>query len=96
MQTNVIQLVWHREYNVVMLHWQGVLHQVVNPEGLPGGLAFGTVPVAAAIVTVAYGSAVFASFLMSAQGSRSATGYFAQHPVLQWGKFGCGNQPGAE
>jgi hypothetical protein len=95
-QANVIQLVWHREYNVVMLYWQGALHQVVNPECLFCSLTFRAMPVAAAIITVTNHTAGFAYFFVSAQGSRSAVGYFAQHPCLQWGKFCFGNQVGTE
>jgi hypothetical protein len=71
-QANGIQLVWHREYNVVMLNGQGVLHQVVNPECLFCSLAFRTMPVAAAIVTVTNHTAVFASFFVPAKEQRSA------------------------
>jgi hypothetical protein len=65
MQTNVIQLVWHREYNVVMFNGQGALHQVVNPECLPDSLAFRAMPVAATIITVTNHTTVFANFFVS-------------------------------
>jgi len=54
MQAHCIELMRHRENNVVMFHRKGVLHQVINPEGLFCSLAFGTVSVATAVVTVAY------------------------------------------
>jgi hypothetical protein len=86
-QANVIELVWHREYNVVVLNGQGALHQVVNPECLPGSLTFWAMSVAAAIVTVTNHTTVFAHFFVSAKGGSAATGYFAQYPVLQRGKL---------
>lgn len=46
-QANGIQLVRHRKDDVVMLHGQGAMHQVVDPESLFGRLTFGTMPVAA-------------------------------------------------
>jgi hypothetical protein len=96
MQTNVIQLVWHREHNVVMLDGQCTLYQVVNPECLPGSLTFRAMPVAAAIVTVTHRAAIFARLFVPAKDSSSATNDFAQHPVLQWGKLCFGNQTGAK
>jgi hypothetical protein len=92
MQANVIQLVWHSEYNVVMFYWQGALHQVVNPECLFGSLTFRAVPVAATIVTVTNHTTAFAHFFVSAKGSSAATGNFTQYSGLQRGKFCFGNQ----
>jgi hypothetical protein len=78
-QTHRIELVWHREYNVIMFNGQGALYQVVNPECLFRGLAFRAMPVAAAIITVTYSTTTFAGLLVTAKGSCTATGYFAQH-----------------
>ena len=38
-QANVIELVGHSEYDVVMLHGQCSCHQVIYPNGLFGALA---------------------------------------------------------
>ena len=76
MQTNVIQLVWHSEYNVVMFNWQSALHQVVNPECLFGSLAFRAVPVSATLITKAHHTAVLAHFFVSAKCNSAAAGNF--------------------
>jgi hypothetical protein len=96
MQTNFIQLVWYCKHNVVVLNGQGVLYQVVNPESLFCCLAFRAMPIAAAIVTVTHRATVFTGFFVSAEGSRSATNDFAQHPVLQRGKFCFRKQAGTK
>jgi hypothetical protein len=79
-----------------MLYWQGALHQVINPESLFCSLTFRAMPIAAAIVTVTNPTAVFARLFVPAQGSRAASSYFAQHPVLQRGKLCICNQAGTE
>jgi hypothetical protein len=38
-QANVIELVGHSEYDVVMFYWQCGSHQVIYPNGLFGDLA---------------------------------------------------------
>jgi hypothetical protein len=78
-QANGIQHMWHCKHNVVVLYRKGVMHQVVNPEGLFGRLAFWTMPVATTIVTVAHRTTVFACFFVSAKGGCTASGYFAQY-----------------
>jgi hypothetical protein len=61
-----------------MFHGQGALYQVVDPESLFCSLAFGTVPVTAAIVAVSHRTTLLTSLLMPAKGSSAALGYFAQ------------------
>ena len=80
MQTKAIQLMGYRKDKVVMLYGQGTSRKIIDPEGLFSSLTFGTVPVATTVVTVAYGTALLASLLMSAKGSRAATAYLTQYP----------------
>jgi hypothetical protein len=66
-QTNCIELVRNCEDNMIVLNGQGVLHQVVNPEGLFGSLAFRTVPVATTVIAIAHHTAAIAYLLVSAK-----------------------------
>ena len=68
-QANGVQHMRHGKDQVVMLHGQGCMHQVVNPESLFGRLAFGTVAVTATVVAVTDGSAALTDFFMAAQRS---------------------------
>jgi len=80
MQTKAIQRVGYGKDEVVMLYRQGTARKVIYPEGLFSRLTFGTVPVAATVVTVAYGATLLASLFMSAKGRGSTTAYLTQYP----------------
>ena len=60
-----------------MLYGQSALHQILYPEGLLCCLAFWTVPVATAVIAIAYRTTTFACLLMTTQRCCSAIGYFA-------------------
>src|SRR5574344_948355 len=75
-QTNSIQQVRNGKNDVIMPDRQSTPNQIVNPEDLFCGLAFGTVPVTATIITVTNRSTVLACLLMSSKQSSTAPGYF--------------------
>jgi hypothetical protein len=45
-------MVGHSENDMIMTHGQCALHQLVNPEGLSGCLAFGTMPIATTVIAI--------------------------------------------
>ena len=51
-------MVGHSENDMIMPHGQCALHQLVNPEGLFGCLAFGTMPVATTVIAITNRAAV--------------------------------------
>src|SRR6056297_2939472 len=83
MQAESIQHMRYREYDVVMFHGKGTMHQILDPESLFGSLAFGTMPVTTAVITVANATTGVAFFFMTTQCSCAATGNLPQHPLLQ-------------
>ena len=83
MQAKTIQLVRNREYDMVMFHRKGTLHQVVDPKCLFCSLAFGTVSVATTVVAVADGSTGVTYFFMTTQGSLTATDDLREYLLLQ-------------
>jgi len=83
MQAKSVQLVRNREYDVVMLYRKRSPDQVIDPKRLFSSLAFGTVPVATAVVAVTDRTTAVTYFFMPAQGIRSATGDLPQHLLLQ-------------
>jgi hypothetical protein len=86
-QANGVQVVRNGKDQMVMFHGQGFLHQIIDPEGLSGSLAFGTMAIAATVVTVTDGSAVLTGLFMTAQGCSPANSYLIQHFQLQWSKL---------
>lgn len=62
-----------------VFYGQGVLHQIVNPECLFGGLALRAMPVSTAVVAVAYCATVLTRFLVASQNGSAAPAYFAQY-----------------
>jgi hypothetical protein len=79
--------VWRSKYNMKVFDGQRIMHQIIDPEGLFGCLAFGAMPVATTVVAIAYGTTSITSLLVSAKGSRAATYNAAQHfylPCIQF------------
>ena len=76
--TNFIQTMRQGEYDVVMLHRQGRLRELFNPQGLFGTLTLRTMPVATTIIAVAYLSAAGAYFLMTTQCCGTTLNYVIQ------------------
>ena len=79
MQASGIQMMRNGEYNVVVFYGQGTSAQVVDPECLLCSLAFGTVPVATAIVTVSHRTTAVAFLLMPSKCGGAADCYLTQH-----------------
>ncbi len=67
------------KHNVKMFYGQRVFNQVVNPESLFCSLAFGTVPVATTIVTVAHRIAIVTLLFVPSKNGGTTMCYFAQH-----------------
>lgn len=65
-------MVGHCKNNVIMLNWQGALHQVVNPEGLFGRLTLGAMPVATTVIAITNRATVIAYLFMSPKRSSPA------------------------
>jgi hypothetical protein len=83
MQAHCIQLMWSCKYNVVVLYRQGILHQVIDPKCLFRCLAFGTVTVTTAVVTVTDRTTVIAHLFMPTKYSGAAPCDLSQHLLLQ-------------
>ena len=83
MQADCIQLMWNRKYNVVVLYGQGILHQVIDPKCLFRCLAFGTVTVSTAVITVTDRTTVITYFFVPAQYSGTTARDLSQYLLLQ-------------
>ena len=68
-------MVGNGEYNVVVLYGQGAFAQIVDPECLLCSLAFGTVSVATAIVTVSHRTTAVALLLVPSKCGGAADCY---------------------
>jgi len=64
-QANVIKLVGHSEYDMVMLHGQRGSHQVIYPNGLFGDLALRAMPVTTTVITIAHLSTLVTYLLVA-------------------------------
>src|SRR5690554_48940 len=80
-------MVGHSENDMIMPHGQCALHQLVNPEGLFGCLAFGTMPVATTVIAITNRAAVVTHLLVSAKSSGSTECNFSKHLFLKGSKL---------
>ena len=80
-------MVGHSENDMIMPHGQCALHQLVNPEGLFGCLAFGTMPVATTVIAITNRAAVVTCLLVSAKSGGSTECNSSKHLLLQGSKL---------
>ena len=62
---NIVKFVGYREYDMIVLNWQGRVYQFINPESLFGTLAFGAMAVTATVITDIDIPATITSIFMS-------------------------------
>ena len=77
----------YSKYNMKVFDWQSIVCQIIDPESLPGRLAFGAMSVATAVVTISHGAATIASLFVPTQGSRAAIYNAVKHFYLAYIQF---------